>query len=176
MGDKPFETTGNGYFAVWGAAIISLFLAQITFSKFNAVLGKAFTNALSGTIERRVMMVIMIFSYVFAFASLTSDYQEIDSSDFSIVEWTPQEKWGFSCGIVSGAMITIYMLLKAFTGLVSGNVKIVRYMSYVLVLLWLFGVGVCTFEAPFTTTGNGYFTAWGSFVASIYLAYVTTAN
>jgi len=164
--DKPFNDTGNGYFATWGAAVISVYFAQISFSKFNAILGKAFTNALSGTLERRVMMMVMILSYVFAFASVTNGLYP---------GFTKQEKWGFACGLTSGGLITFYMLFKAFTNMVHGKM-IIKWISYVLVALWLFGVGVCTFEAPFTTTGNGYFTAWGSFLGSIYLAYITTMN
>jgi len=163
---EPFISTGNGYFATWGAAIISVYFAQISFEKFNALLGKTFTNALSGTVERRVMMLIMIFSFVFAYACVTNKTQGGFSS---------QEKWGFACGMTSGGLIVVYMLLKAFTNMVHGN-TIIKYISYILVTMWLFGVGVCTFEAPFLGTGNGYFTAWGSFLASIYLAYLLTVS
>lgn len=166
---EPFNTTGNGYFATWGAAIISVYFAQISFEKFNALLGKTFTNALSGTIERRVMMMTMILSFVFAFSALTNKQNEFPT------RFTSQEKWGFACGMTSGGLIVVYMLLKAFTNMVTGN-TIIKYISYLLVVLWLFGVGVCTFDAPFITTGNGYFTAWGSFLTSIYLAYLLTVS
>lgn len=162
--DAPFDLTGNGYFATWGAAIISVYFCQISFSKFNAILGKAFTSAVAGSLERRVMMIIMIFSYVCAFASLTK----------TTGGWIAQEKWGFACGLTCGGIITVYMLLKTFTNLLHGKGVVVKYMSYLLTGMWLFGVGVLTFDAPFTTTGNGYFTAWGSFLTSIYLAYITT--
>lgn len=168
--DKPFQTTGNGYFATWGGAIISVYWAQISFSKLHALLGSAFTNAVSGTLERRVAMLVMIFSYVCAYAVLTFENGPVDPLYFS------QEKWGFACAITCGALITLWMLLKSFTGIINGYPSSLKYLSYILTLMWLFGVGVMTFDFPFIATGNGYFTAWGSFLGSIYLAYLTTAN
>lgn len=170
--DKPFTTTGNGYFATWGAAIISVYFCQISFVKFRAILGHAFTSALAGTLERRVAMIVMIFSYVCAFAVLTHDSGIQGAGALA----TNQETWGFACGMTCGGCVTIYMLLKSFTGLVTGKPKVLQYLSYFLTIMWLFGVGVLTFDYPFLTTGNGYFTAWGSFLGSIYLAYVTTMD
>lgn len=166
---EPFKITGNGYFATWAAAVTSVYFAQISFSKFNAILGKAFTGALAGSLERRIMMIVMIFSYVCAFASLT---------DNTYPGFHKNEKWGFACGITCGGLITVFMILKAFTSMVDGpkGTTYVKYLSYFLVIMWLFGVGVLTFDGPFELTSNGYFTAWGSFLSSIYLAYVTTMN
>lgn len=40
----------------------------------------------------------------------------------------------------------------------------------VLFLIWVAGVGVATFKAPFADTGNGFFASWACFVTSFLLA------
>lgn len=172
--NEPFTTTGNGYFATWGSAIISVYFAQITFAKLNACLGKAFTSAMTGNKERRVLMLIMIFSWTLVYACIQSDAVDIDSSTFEIEEYTSEELWGIACGSTVGGIITLYMLIKTLKASMVANPNIVKYMSYFFTIMWLFGVGVLTFQNPFLTTGNGYFTSWGAFLASIYLAYITT--
>jgi len=170
--DKPFSDTGNGYFACWGAAILSLIYCQITMAKFK-VLGDKISGAMAGSPERKVLMLIMMLSFVVAFAALVLwDDMNIDGGSFRQKQ-SDQETWAFCAGIVSGSIAAVYMLLQMCKPGMLGP-KFLKYYSYFLIPWWLFGAGVATFDAPFPNTGNGYFCTWGAFLCSFYLAYLTT--
>lgn len=165
----PFNTTGNGYFACWGAALLSIYYCQLAVEKLK-VFGNRVSNAISGNLQRKLLMLLMFLSYVEAFAALVLwDEYAVGSTE----KQSNQEVWIFSCGIVSGGLTTIYLLAEIFKpGMIKK--KLAKYFSWFLVVWWMFGAGVATFDDPFPTTGNGYFCAWGAFVTSFYLAYSTT--
>jgi len=170
--DKPFPDTGNGYFACWGAAILSLIYCQITMAKFK-VLGEKISGAMAGSQERKMLMLIMMLSFVVAFAALVL-WDDMNYEGGSYTEkQSDQETWAFAAGIVSGGIAAIYVLLELCKPGMLGP-KFLKYYSYFLIPWWLFGAGVATFDAPFPNTGNGYFCAWGAFLCSCYLAYLTT--
>jgi len=169
--DAPFNTTGNGYFACWGAALLSILYCQLSVEKFKTF-GASMSNAFSGTEERKVLSLIMILSYVEAFAALLL-WDEVNLDGTSTEKQSRQETWAFACGIVAGGLATLYLLLKTMRPNMLGP-RILRYFSWFLVPWWMFGAGVATFDEPFPTTGNGYFCAWGAFVSSCYLAYIAT--
>ena len=50
--------------------------------------------------------------------------------------------------------------------------KAVPYVSGFLCIWWVLGAGITTFQGPFTAVGNGYFGAWGAFIASFLLAQI----
>jgi len=164
--EEPFEETGNGYFACWVALILSLNFCQITISKFGAMIFKCKNDL--GTPEQRAMVIIIFFSFIEAYACILQldEYNAAGSTKAS-----SQEYWGLSCGLISGGLVIITVIIEAifhkgFSGL----------LSYILVPLWLFGAGVVTFDEPFTETGNGYFCAWGAFCMSCYLLYHTQSK
>jgi len=167
--DAPFNTTGNGYFACWGAALLSILYCQLAVEKFKTF-GATMSNAISGTEQRKVLSLVMILSYVEAFAALVL-WDEVSFG--STEKQSNQETWAFSCGIVAGGLATIYLLLEITRPNMLGP-KVLKYFSWFLVPWWMFGAGVATFDEPFPTTGNGYFCAWGAFVSSCYLCYITT--
>jgi len=170
---SPFETTGNGYFACWGAALLSIYYCQLVVEKLK-VFGNRVSGALSGSMQRKLIMLLMFLSYVEAFAALVL-WDERTSTSTSTAKKTDQEVWIFACGIVAGGLATIYLLLEIMR---PGMLKtqFLKYFSWFMVVWWMFGAGVATFDDPFPTTGNGYFCAWGAFVTSFYLAYVTTVT
>jgi len=164
--EKPFEETGNGYFACWVALILSLNFCQITISKFGAMIFKCKNDL--GTPEQRAMVIIIFFSFIEAYACILQldEYNAAGSTKATSQEW-----FGLSCGLISGGLVIITVIIEAifhkgFSGL----------LSYILVPLWLFGAGVVTFDEPFTETGNGYFCAWGAFCMSCYLLYHTQSK
>lgn len=179
--DAPFTTTGNGYFACWGAALISLRFAQISVAKFKAILGNVLSKALAGNEERRTLMLIMLLSTVLAFACLV-EWDEVntvsinDDGTVTADKRSSQELWGFLCGLISAIVIAVYQALKICTGCLTNKPMVLKGISWALIPWWLMGAGVLTFDQPFTETGNGYFMAWGAFLASVYLAYLTTVK
>jgi len=167
----PFNTTGNGYFACWGALLLSIYYCQLAVEKLK-VFGDRISNAISGSQLRKLIMLLMFLSYVEAFASLVL-WDEVGGG--STDKQSKQEVWIFCCGIISGALTMIYLLLEIFRpGMIKKQCS--KYFSWFLVVWWMFGAGVATFDEPFPTTGNGYFCAWGAFVTSVYLAYITTVT
>jgi len=169
--DDPFINTGNGYFACWGAALLSIYYCQHTVNKFQ-MLGDRISKAIAGDQKQKMLMLIMFLSFVEAFAALVlwDDHNYGDSE-----EQSDQETWAFSAGIISGGIVAIYLLLEIVKPMMLGAL-FVKYLSWFLVPWWMFGAGVATFDAPFPTTGNGYFCAWGAFICSCYLAYLATSQ
>jgi len=167
--DDPFINTGNGYFACWGGALLSIYYCQHTVSKFK-MLGDRISAALTGDQTSKVLMLIMFLSFVEAFAALVQ-WDDINNDDSE--EQSDQETWAFSAGIISGGLVAVHLLLEIVKPGLLGPL-FVKYFSWFLVPWWMFGAGVATFDAPFPTTGNGYFCAWGAFLCSCYLAYLTT--
>jgi len=169
---SPFNTTGNGYFACWGAALLSIYYCQVAVEKLK-VFGERMSNAISGSLQRKLIVLLMFLSYVEAFASLVL-WDERNTAG-SIAKKSNQEVWIFACGIIAGGLSTIYLLLEIFRpGMIKA--EFLKFFSWFMVIWWMFGAGVATFDDPFPTTGNGYFCAWGAFVSSFYLAYVTTVT
>jgi len=166
--DSPFIETGNGYFACWGAVLLSIYYCQITVERFK-VLGARISGAITGSQERKLLMLVMILSFVVAFASLVL----WDDVNHALEKQSDQETWVFVAGIVSGSIAAIYLLLEIFKRGILGKVFL-KYFSWFLVGWWMFGAGIATFDAPFPSTGNGYFCAWGAFLSSCYLCYCTT--
>jgi len=170
---RPFVQTGNGYFACWGATIMSLIYCQITMARFK-VLGEKISAAMAGSQERKLLMLIMILSFVVAYAAIVLwDERNYYVGDIDTDIQTRQETWAFSAGMVSGGIAALYMLLEMCKPGMLGA-KFMKYFSWFLVPWWMFGAGVATFDKPFPSTGNGYFCAWGAFISSCYLAYCTT--
>jgi len=164
--EKPFEETGNGYFACWVALILSLNFCQITISKFGAIIFKCKNDL--GNPQQRAMVIITFFSFIEAYACVLQldEYNAADSTKTST-----QEQIGLCCGLISGGLVIITVIMEAifkrgYPGL----------LSFILVPLWVLGAGVVTFDEPFTETGNGYFCAWGAFCMSCYLLYHTQSE
>jgi len=164
--EKPFEETGNGYFACWVALILSLNFCQITISKFGAIIFKCKNDL--GTPQQRAMVIITFFSFIEAYACILQ-LDEYNTAGSTMASW--QEWFGVSCGLISGSLVIITVIVEAiFHRSLSG------LLSYSLVALWMFGAGVVTFDEPFRDTGNGYFCAWGAFCMSCYLLYHTRSK
>lgn len=162
--DGPFEKTGNGFFATWISLFISIYICQITISKFATAI-KSFWNDI-GNPQQRVMGMIMVLSLAEVYSCLLQMNERTGSTGEKA---SPQEKWGLSCGLISAALVIVFLFLESRVRSLSGQPGL---LAYFLIPWWLFGAGVLTFDEPFTATGNGYFCAWGCFCESCYLLYL----
>eukprot|EP00192_Tetraselmis_astigmatica_P019010 CAMPEP_0117656556 /NCGR_PEP_ID=MMETSP0804-20121206/4868_1 /TAXON_ID=1074897 /ORGANISM="Tetraselmis astigmatica, Strain CCMP880" /LENGTH=255 /DNA_ID=CAMNT_0005462967 /DNA_START=150 /DNA_END=917 /DNA_ORIENTATION=+ len=78
--------------------------------------------------------------------------------------------WAISVGTISlvfSSVLTFLMFKKS-----DLYEKIAPYGSGFLCVWWVLGAGITTFQGPFITVGNGYFGAWGAFMASFLLAQI----
>ena len=61
--------------------------------------------------------------------------------------------------------------IYAKTGISDGPSVLRKLIGLLVALAWIGEAVVCTFRAPFTVTGNGYFASWFGVVAALlYLA------
>jgi len=162
--DGPFENTGNGYFATWISLFVSIYICQITISKFATAI-QSFWNDI-GNPQQRVMGMIIILSLGEVYSCLLQMNERTGSTEDKA---SPQEKWGLSCGLISAALVLVFLFLESRVRRLNGKPGL---LAYFLIPWWLFGAGVLTFDEPFTATGNGYFCAWGCFCESCYLLYL----
>jgi len=54
--------------------------------------------------------------------------------------------------------------------------NLLPYVSIFLTIWWVIGVVMCTFDAPFEATGNGYFACWMALLASLYFCQITISK
>eukprot|EP00298_Acanthocystis_sp_HF-20_P012972 c20144_g3_i1.p1 GENE.c20144_g3_i1~~c20144_g3_i1.p1 ORF type:complete len:298 (+),score=118.02 c20144_g3_i1:23-895(+) len=151
---SPFTATGNGYFASWVAFAASLYYVHLTVPLFNKILFFLTQKAQSQSTDRKLAMIILLSSSIELVASATVCDQ--------MGSCTHQYGWAVAIGAISIFFSLLFIALH----------KVVARFSYlfpiILVLLWIPGAGVLTFDAPFVVTGNGYFSAWVSFFYSCY--------
>jgi len=96
--------------------------------------------------------------------------------------WNKYRKYALSVGAVGLGLGLIALLMTRFKpdmtnqkmlSIMSTDVSILGAFSIFFVLWWGVGAGVCTFKEPFfapvVTPGNGYFSVWVGFLASLLL-------
>ncbi|GAX78163.1 hypothetical protein CEUSTIGMA_g5605.t1 [Chlamydomonas eustigma] len=73
--------------------------------------------------------------------------------------------WAVAVGTISTAFTFIFAIMT----LVANNMaeKMAPVLSIFLVLLWIPGAFVTTFNGPFLNTGNGYYASWAAFLFSV---------
>lgn len=73
--------------------------------------------------------------------------------------------WAVAVGAISTALTLIFAVMT----LAANNIaeKIAPFLSIFLVLLWIPGAFVTTFNGPFLSTGNGYYASWAAFFFSV---------
>jgi len=111
------------------------------------------------------LAVIMVASFFELWAASTLCFQ----SNYSC---NNQTAWALACGCISFFICVIMTVLYcANPGMAeSGN----KFVALLLLLLWTAGVGVLTFNSPFTSLcshANGYCGSWICFISSFYWCY-----
>jgi len=151
---EPFKNTSNAYFACWVALLVSMLLGVDSYAAMH-VAWKQYEDA-AADLTTYFLLIMLLASFVLFLASL--DYVS-DSS---------QGAWGFSCALITALLTAVYMAGRSRNKL---TVPVSKVLTGLIFALWVFGAGVLTFDEPFSTTGNGFFSCWVGVVASASLAY-----
>jgi hypothetical protein len=142
--DKPFETTGNGYFSAW--AII-----------YGCVMSMDMTSeAFASTVEGHgALGGLLISSLVVIVASITPIKDKVDTGTaiFAMV-----------LGCVTLASILVLMQFDK-------NDRTMRRFDHTIALMilaacWIVMACLATFRGPFEVTGNGYFASWAGAITA----------
>ena len=75
-------------------------------------------------------------------------------------------RWGYAISVASVSMV-FSLVGFGLTFSQDLNNKVGKHNAYFLFLWNFIGACILTFGGPFTSTGNGYFAAWGLVVASM---------
>jgi len=153
----PFVATGNGYFSCWIAFIASIYFANEVVPELKSVMQKVYNSTTAST-EIKVLWFLFVASVI----ELTAAANLCDNTNC-------EDEIGWAVAV--GAISLLIAILLVFLVTKLGQFKI--FVSIPLLGLWCFGVGVLTFDAPFTFTGNGYFSSWAAFFAAVGWCYLT---
>lgn len=156
--EAPFKHTSNGYFAEWLGFFCSLYYMIVVVPPLARLFNVAHQKSENAASEQRWAGLLTIFALIEVVQSL------VECTDHDIC--TDEYLWALICGGISALITMIYIPLHEKIS----NSGASKYIGYFLVLHWVFGAGVLTFDKPFTVTGNGYFACWGSVLASLMFA------
>ncbi|GAB5356322.1 hypothetical protein AAMO2058_000280900 [Amorphochlora amoebiformis] len=154
--DRPFSSTGNGYFATWVS-----FLAAMHFMYHSLPRLQNFFQQLNeGAFQqwnRKILLVIFLASIIEVFAAANAC--SISS------KCTKYYGWAVACGTISIVFIGVLLFVPFLT------TRFLHYFSGILFVWWVIGSAIMTYDAPFVQTGNGYFACWIAVLASFHLLY-----
>ena len=140
---EPFAGVSNGFFGIWLACLFSFFLC----CKVQSKMGSLFKG------KGLHLFLLFVFSFV-NFCQLIF----VVKDDYLIP---------LICACIGlGLSIVLFVLLQVNASTLD---KILGVCSIILVCTWALGAGWDTFNKPFTQGGNGYFSAWFAFAASVLL-------
>jgi len=154
---SPFSgSTGNGYFSAWTAFGASAYFLHANVAFVRAGVDKVFAHKT----QDMVALWTVFFGSVI---ELTSAGVACDN--LGTANCKKEYGWAVAVGTISLVICIVALLL----GNKIGPLKFV--LALLLLAVWVFGAGVLTFDNPFTATGNGYFSCWVAFFASVVWAY-----
>eukprot|EP00756_Hemistasia_phaeocysticola_P018616 Hpha_TRINITY_DN15607_c0_g4::TRINITY_DN15607_c0_g4_i1::g.99511::m.99511 len=153
---RPFKYAGNGYFATWGALLFSCLLVAEFFgdnAAVGAVQGQAAQGLATGERNKRVWLLLAVTSLALGVQSA------MDCDDYDCKHGLP---WAVACSWVSFVLAVVVFFLF------DKVAAFVKWIALFAVLWWMAGAGYLTFSKPYvtTSTANGYFLTWASFVAA----------
>jgi len=154
--DRPFVFTGNGYFATWTA-----FLAAAHFVFWSVPRLQSLVNQLrEGAFQqwsRKILFIILVASLVEVFAA---------ANVCSMADFCKKDNgWAVAAGTISVVFVGVLLLIPQIT------TRFLHWFSCVILIWWVVGAAVMTYDGPFVTAGNGFFACWIAVLASFYLAY-----
>jgi len=152
--DAPYGHTGNGFFGCWVALIASFLLADsargLRLQQRAEGAAAAVPRALFGLALGSVVVLIAV-TYNGCWGGI----------------WCT---WALICSCVS-TVTSLFLCVVIGSGSSDKVSSAVPYISIFLLIWWLAGTGIMTFEHPFTATSNGYFGAWLALVCATILCH-----
>jgi hypothetical protein len=152
--DAPYFSTGNGFFGCWVALISSFLLADTAGGLSLRARGESATSKIP-----RALLAVTLGSIVVLVAVTYHGWSGNNGWWF----------WAFLCSCVSTCIcVALCLALLVDTGKVS---SLMQPVALFLMIWWIAGTGIMTFEQPFTATSNGYFGCWMAVAFSLILAH-----
>lgn len=162
--DRPFTTTGNGFFASWVAWASCASLAFET-NREAAVLRSIQEFAgHEAPAERRWAVFLLLSSLIETAAAATLC---VDTGDCSQLNGFAVAAGALS---MAGTAVLLFLMYPSLGELSGPQQHPVRALVTLLGVWWACCAGILTYDSPFTTGGNGFFSTWCSFVLSFLLA------
>lgn len=154
----PYSVSGNGFFSTWIALLAS---AYYFMQAWNDMVGGAVAQGQQALGKWLVIVLV---------TSLIEMSVAADNCD-TVGDCKRRNGYAVAVGVVSSALCIIFLLLgKVKGGATSGTAE--KVLAFILLVLWCAAAGVTTGpDGPFYATGNGYFTTWFAFFASVVYAY-----
>jgi hypothetical protein len=162
--DKPYTTTGNGYFSCWVGLLSAGALAYHKSGTVQSIISWIYSEKMGGGKMYHVCAVLMA-----SVAELIAAAEVCMQLDHSC---THEHGWAISVGVISSAVCLLLLCLPSSTE--DTDTKeyqyqsvIVSFASHFLVMVWFPGVWVLTSHSPFVQAGNGYFACWAALLFSM---------
>lgn len=174
-----FANANNGFFSIWICFFCSFILC------YQAWMGAVPDAAAASKDPKMFIAIIMAASFFEMWAAATLCHAM--SGTYNGKSHTCQDEYAWSLAV--GVISLFICIVITIMGCTCPNPLVDKICSILLFLLWISGVGVCTFNAPFTSacsnygwswagagswgygTGNGYFACWIAFIASCMYLY-----
>lgn len=153
---KPFVETGNGYFSSWLAFGAASYFLHHNVGAVQSAVHRVYARGASATVDVQALWIMLTASVI----ELTAAAVLCDNSLCN-----RNNKWAVALGAISTLLSIISLILGEKLGIVKA------VFAIILLGMWIFGAGVLTFDEPFSGTGNGYFSCWVAFFASVVWAY-----
>eukprot|EP00658_Telonema_sp_P-2_P039798 TRINITY_DN28436_c0_g1_i1.p2 TRINITY_DN28436_c0_g1~~TRINITY_DN28436_c0_g1_i1.p2 ORF type:complete len:367 (+),score=96.62 TRINITY_DN28436_c0_g1_i1:92-1102(+) len=162
--DKPFTTTGNGYFACWAAFVGSLMLAFASHRSSGLVHKMKTIAGPDAPRERRIAVALLLSSLV--------EFSEATISCIGKGSCGKLDGFAVAAGTFSLVATTVILILiqPSIGELGLQRQHALRGLVVLLGVWWLCSAGIMTYDAPFTQGGNGFFSTWASFILASVLA------
>lgn len=151
--EDPFTTPGNGYFAAWAGAILSLFMVMNEVGKVReavdkfAQLGPKYAILIIGSL-------MVFFGGISACSSGSCG---------------GREGYAVAVGIISFVVAVVRVAIESKLDATQS-----RFFAIFFIVWWAIAFSILTFWGPFNVAGNGYFGCVAGLVASILL--ISPAN
>jgi hypothetical protein len=153
--DAPYTNVSNGYFACWVGAISSniyLFMSSRAMRDANSNIKVA--------AEQQPAFLLL----------LASTVEMIAAANVCANSHYCEEEHGWAVAVGCLSMLTCLIVIVCAFAKITLPRLIMQVIAIFLVVLWIPGVYVVTFIAPFQTVGNGYLAAWSALFLSIIFA------